>query len=416
VNNTNPGSAGFTTGNGIEVITAANGATTGADAFKLVGGARNGLAEYRLFQGGLDGGNPDNWYLRNTFVEVIDPEAGIRPPVPLPIIGPEIATYSVVQPIARQLGMLSLGTRHERAGDDAMPNAAAQGSATSSIGWGRIYNSYADNSYQAYASPDVKGNMAGFQVGADLWRGADGTGRQDSAGVYAAFSNANMNVDGLVTNAQATANVRQGTGRLNLNAWSGGAYWTHYGADGWYLDGVLQATHYSGSASTDRANLNTTGLGLLGSLEAGYGFSLPQFGPGFNIEPQAQLVWQRVRFDEQNDGMGDVALGTTSGLSGRLGVRAKWEIKSTSGQVWEPSVVTNLWQDWGGNANTVYSGTASAPLQANGGRVEVGGGLATKIAKNFSLYSKATYQFALNNADGQKRDGINATVGLRFSW
>ncbi|AMP01494.1 hypothetical protein CAter282_3711 [Collimonas arenae] len=46
----------------------------------------------------------------------------------------------------------------------------------------------------------------------------------------------------------------------------------------------------------------------------------------------------------------------------------------------------------------------------------MGGGLATKVAKNFSLYSNATYQFALNNAEGQKRDGINATVGLRFTW
>ncbi|GAC1550406.1 MAG: autotransporter-associated beta strand repeat-containing protein [Collimonas sp.] len=425
VNNTNLGAAGYTTADGIEVISAANGGSTGSDAFKLVGGARSGFSDYRLFQGGLNGSHPENWYMRNTFTPPVppdpvdpvdpvsppDPADEILPPGTYPIIGPTLATYGAVQPVARQLGLLSLGTRHERAGEDGAQNAAA-----SPIGWGRVYNSHVNNRYQSYASPDVQGNMAGFQVGADLWRGANDAARQDSAGVYAAFSNATMNVDGMVTNAEATGYVRERTGRLNLDAWAGGAYWTHYGADGWYLDAVLQATHYSGSASTQSASLNTAGLGLLGSLEAGYGFSLPQFGPGFNIEPQAQLVWQRVRFDTQNDGLGDVALGTTTGLSGRVGVRAKWKLESANGQVWEPSLVTNLWQDWGTRANTVYSGTATAPLLANGGRIAVGGGLATKVARNFSLYTNATYQFALNDADGKKRDSINATVGVRFTW
>jgi outer membrane autotransporter protein len=32
------------------------------------------------------------------------------------------------------------------------------------------------------------------------------------------------------------------TGSPDLNGYSGGAYWTHYGPSGWYLDGVLQGT------------------------------------------------------------------------------------------------------------------------------------------------------------------------------
>ena len=40
--------------------------------------------------------------------------------VSIPIIGPEIATYGVVQPIARQLGMTTLGTLHERIGDTSL--------------------------------------------------------------------------------------------------------------------------------------------------------------------------------------------------------------------------------------------------------------------------------------------------------
>ena len=135
-------------------------------------------------------------------------------------------------------------------------------------------------------------------------------------------------MSGLVTNEAATGYVLRKTGGLNLDAWSGAAYWTHYGPGDWYLDAVAQATHYQGAASTQFARLATTGFGFLTSLETGYPIRLPMFGPGFVLEPQAQIVWQRVSFDDANDGLGEVALGTTSGASGRIGLRGKWTIVS----------------------------------------------------------------------------------------
>ena len=49
-----------------------------------------------------------------------NPPPDVLPPGVFPIIGPEIATYGVVQPIARQLGMTTLGTLHERTGDTSL--------------------------------------------------------------------------------------------------------------------------------------------------------------------------------------------------------------------------------------------------------------------------------------------------------
>ncbi|TCG02711.1 hypothetical protein BZM27_53840 [Paraburkholderia steynii] len=51
---------------------------------------------------------------------------------------------------------------------------------------------------------------------------------------------------------------------------SGGLYWTHYASSGAYTDLVLQGTHYSGSASTAFAHLNTPGTGWIASVEGGY--------------------------------------------------------------------------------------------------------------------------------------------------
>uniref|UniRef100_UPI0033422228 autotransporter outer membrane beta-barrel domain-containing protein n=1 Tax=Castellaniella defragrans TaxID=75697 RepID=UPI0033422228 len=55
------------------------------------------------------------------------------------------------------------------------------------------------------------------------------------------------------------------------------------------------------------------------SLEAGYPFAL---GGGFALEPQAQLIYQRLRFDGQTDVDGfAVDLGHLDQVTGRLGAR-----------------------------------------------------------------------------------------------
>ena len=148
---TNAGGPGAeTTGNGILVVKAINGGTTAAGAFTLpFGELRAGAFDYDLFRGGLNGSNPDDWFLRSGFT--VGPVApGLVPPGPVPpgpvppglgpgepfptdpppnplppglypIIGPELATDGVVQPIARQLGLTTLGTLHERFGDSLEP-------------------------------------------------------------------------------------------------------------------------------------------------------------------------------------------------------------------------------------------------------------------------------------------------------
>ena len=363
------------------------------------------------------------------------------PPGVFPIIGPEIATYGVVQPIARQLGMTTLGTLHERTGDtslaaitgtpclagvdtgDGMPRKAPVKAPTDCLNagwgpsiWGRVLGQQIDNHYRAFADPRASGQLLGFQSGIDLWRGEWIPGHRDAAGIYVGYANANVDVNGLVTNEAATGYVLRKTGGLNLDAWSGAAYWTHYGPGDWYLDAVAQATHYEGAASTQFARLATTGFGFLSSLETGYPIHLPVLGPGFVLEPQAQIVWQRVSFDDANDGLGQVGLGTTSGASGRIGLRGKWTIVSDSGQVWQPYVRANLWRDWGAQATAVYSGVDLVPLLEQATRLQLGGGVSVRVNTNVSLYANADYQFAVGNTDGGTRNGVRGAAGVRYTW
>ncbi len=449
---TNAGGPGTeTVANGIAVVQAIGG-TTAPGAFALAGEVRAGAFDYDLFRGGLGGSNPNDWFLRSTFLvgppEPIEPpEPPILPPEPpvtgplppglYPIIGPEIATYGVVQPIARQLGMTTLGTLHDRTGDTLLnanigtacsPDGDTRDTITgmapakplsecpNSGWWGRLLGQRIDNHYRAFADPRASGQLLGFQSGIDLWRGEWIPGHRDAAGIYFAYANAGVGVNGIVTNEAATGYELRRTGGLNLDAWSGGAYWTHYGPRDWYLDAVAQATHYQGAASTQFASLATTGFGFLASLETGLPVRLPMFGPGFVLEPQAQIVWQRVSFDDANDGMGAVALGTTSGASGRIGLRGRWTVVSDAGQVWQPYVRANLWRDWGAQATTIFSGVDLVPLLEQATRLQLGGGLSVRMNANVSFYANADYQFAVGATDGGRRDGIRGAAGVRYAW
>jgi outer membrane autotransporter protein len=375
---------------------------------------------------------------------VLPPETSLPlapPPEPLPpgvypIIGPEIATYGVVQPLARQLGLTILGTLDDRVGDTYQPDtcgvapAIAPGAVpTRKPGptpapcplfspslWGRFFGQTIDNHYRAFADPRADGNLGGFQGGIDLLRGSLIAGQYERAGLYGAFGDTDVHVDGLVTNPAATAYILNRTGSFNLNAWSVGGYWTHVGPGGWYLDAVLQGTWYGGSASTQFAKLDTNGTGFIASLEGGYPFSWPQLGPGFVIEPQGQILWQKVSFGQRNDGLGDVALGDTTGTTGRIGLRTKWTIVTAGGQVWQPYLRANLWEDWGAEAHTTYSGTDVVPLLARGTLLELGGGLTAKLNANVSLFANADYEFAVGNTNGNRRDSVRGTVGARYTW
>ena len=426
---TNAGGPGAeTVANGIQVVSAVNGGATAPGSFMLAPGElRAGAFDYDLFHGGVGGSSPDDWFLRSTFngsgpEPPIPPFPTEPPPTPLPpgstspIIGPELATYGVVQPIARQLGLTTLGTLHERIGDTlTLANAGADSGGSNRPDWGRFFGEQTDNRYQAFADPRAVGWLGGFQGGLDLWRGSVLPGQRDVAGVYFSYGHSEVGVNGLVTNPSATNYMLTHTGTVNLNAFSTGGYWTHYGPSGWYLDAVVQGTLYTGTAATQFAQLPTNGFGFISSLEAGYPVALP-LGPRFVLEPQAQIIWQQVTLNQANDGLGSVALGTTSGATGRVGMRGMWTIVSDSGQVWQPYVRANLWHDWSAEATTTF-GIDQVPLLEAATRLELAGGITAKLNAGLSLYAQGGYQFAvLDGNDNTVRNGVKGDFGVRYTW
>jgi len=407
------GTGARTVGDGIALVEVLDKSPGASDpgVFTLANGElRGGAFDYRLFHNGLGADAADgNWYLRNTFIEG---------PLQLPILGPELATDGVVQPIARQMGLAMLGTLHERIGDTlTVENSDPFAEGWGRSGWARFFGQQIDNRYQSYVAPSASGQMFGVQAGFDIWRGSFVPGHRDAAGLYFAYSNSSMDVDGLVTNPAATAYVRTRTGSLSLLGYAGGAYWTHYGPGGWYLDAVLQGTVYNGTATTGFASLPTNGSGILTSLEVGYPIRRLPLGPQFILEPQGQVIWQHTSFQPADDGLGRVALGSTSGVTGRLGVRGQWTIDASGGEVWQPYARANLWQNWGGKATTTFGGVDAVPLLEQSTQLEFAAGVTAKLNPMLSVYAQAGYTFAISGlTDGGLRQGVKGDIGLRLTF
>jgi outer membrane autotransporter protein len=95
-------------------------------------------------------------------------------------------------------------------------------------------------------------------------------------------------------------------GEDKFDAFSVGAYWTRFGRNNWYLDGVVQGTWYDISMTGQRGlrDASTNAFGFAASLEGGYPF---QIGGGWQLEPQAQLVYQALNINNFNDGFARIS-------------------------------------------------------------------------------------------------------------
>ncbi|MBB3444563.1 autotransporter outer membrane beta-barrel domain-containing protein [Rhizobium sp. BK379] len=107
------------------------------------------------------------------------------------------------------------------------------------------------------------------------------------------------------------------------------------------------------------------GFGFAASIEGGYPLDL---GEGWQLEPQAQLVWQTVSFDDFNDGAADIRYDNL----GRIGARLAriWEAEeATTGEparlvtVWGK---VNLWRELTAEAQTnISSASGNAPFTSD---------------------------------------------------
>ncbi|TCA18538.1 autotransporter outer membrane beta-barrel domain-containing protein [Rhizobium leguminosarum bv. viciae] len=188
-------------------------------------------------------------------------------------------------------------------------------------------------------APEFDYRFGAMQGGMDFYREEE-DGITDHAGMYLAYGHGRMDV------TQNLLTTERDAGDSDFNAFSVGGYWTRFGENGWYLDGVVQGTWYDVTTQSNRPtgigfpDQSIDGFGFGASIEGGYPFDL---GDGWQVEPQAQVIWQTIRMDDFNDGAADVRYDNLNSLAGRIGARVArtWEAEEATAT--EPARLATVW-------------------------------------------------------------------------
>ena len=303
--------------------------------------------------------------------------------------------------MARQLGILQLENFHLRQGDQSLLTENGELSAA----WGRVWGGHSVLSQGGTVDPRFGGSVNGAQVGHDLYADTSASGQRDHYGVFAGFARATGDVNGFAVGIPNAA-----VGRLSINAYSFGGYWTHVGPSGWYSDAVLMGSSFVvDPVSRDGVAPSTHGRAITASLESGLPFAL---GHGLTLEPQAQVIWQYLSFRDLSDTISSVAFNNGNTAVGRIGLRLAGSYPMTH-SAWQPYVRINLLRAIGSDDTTTFDGATSitTPTRQTTGQLDAG--VVAKLSQHGSVFASVSYSASLG---GEHQRTVAGNVGLRWAW
>ncbi|PRB47163.1 autotransporter outer membrane beta-barrel domain-containing protein [Pseudomonas sp. MYb2] len=431
--------------NGIELVQAQGSAVSSNTAFTLSGPVSAGAYDYYLFKGGVTAGTENNWYLRSAVVapqlmSVPNPDPALPPllvpvvatpiaaaitpldgapgealsiaslPVlpaavagaaPIPLYRPEVPTWSVLPPAAAQLTLNALGTFHDRQGEQRLLSETGAFGA----GWGRVYGKNLEQTWAGTVTPRLDGSLNGFQVGNDLFSSQNSSGQHQRVGFFVGHSRLQGDVDGFNEGFQHNS-----AGKIKLEGDSYGLYWTLTDPYGWYVDTVVMGTRFDGDNHSDRGvKLDNRGHALTLSAEAGY--PLP-ISDTWVIEPQAQVIHQKISLDSQDDGISRVSFDSDGAWTGRLGARLKGRYQ-VSGLPVEPYLRANLWHTFSGTDSVTFGTSDVITTEQKSSTADIGLGVVLTLDRAVSVYASTDYT---SNIDSNDLRGVVGNLGVRISW
>jgi outer membrane autotransporter protein len=180
---------------------------------------------------------------------------------------------------------------------------------------------------------------------------------------------------------------------------------------GWYVDGIVTAGKFDGNVTTpDRGQtMSMKGDSQQASVEGGYPFALGW--QELMLEPQAQFVYQRLKFNRATDVDGiDVNLGSQSQSMVRVGVRLFRGLTRPGGSRLTPYLTVNVLRGLNGSG-TVAIGGYSFATGTFGAAMQVGVGVTGTVSPSLAIYGDLMGQHKVSDGGVS---GWSARAGLRY--
>ncbi|HBJ0263602.1 TPA: calcium-binding autotransporter Cah [Escherichia coli] len=395
VGNSNLGVA--TSGQGIRVVDAQNGATTEEGAFALSRPLQAGAFNYSLNRD-----SDEDWYLRS--------ENAYRAEVPL---------YASMLTQAMDYDRILAGSRSHQTGVSGENNSVRL-----SIQGGHL--GHDNNSGIAReATPESSGSYGFVRLEGDLLS-TEVAGMSLTTGVYGAAGHSSVEVKD--DDGSRAGTVRDDAGSL------GGYLNLVHTSSGLWADIVALGTRHSMKASSDNNDFRARGWGWLGSLETGLPFSITD---NLMLEPQLQYTWQGLSLDDGQDNAGYVKFGHGSAQHVRAGFRlgshndmtfgegtssrdtlrdsAKHSVRELPVNWWlQPSVIRTFSSRGDMSMGTAAAGSnmTFSPSQ-NGTSLDLQAGLEARVRENITLGVQAGYAHSVS---GNSAEGYNGQATLNVTF
>lgn len=421
----------LTTGDGINVVSAINGAQTW-NAFKLKGSVEAGAYEYTLRKGLHN----ESWYLTTDIPDSAPPDdssssggssgenpsnAGssdngqsgeshpgtVRPDtIGKPNYRAAMTLYSSVY-----AQMMDYDTQVAGSRDSRMYKGL---NGTNSASWGRLQAGNLRHSNGGFVTdgntPDSSTSYTFLQVGLDLLQ-LSSPSMTWTGGIYAASG---------LSHSTVTRQNNSKAGEIRDTAYTGGLYLTAIHEQGWWTDLVIQGTrHNVKSDPVNSHDLTSHGPGYLASLESGLPLAL---GDKFVLEPQIQYIYRTAELNDASDGVSEVKFGQGKSQQARAGLRFSnhrsmlKETREVPVTWWiRPSVTQTFGTDTTLKVSApgmAGSEVAFRPTQ-NGTAVSLDVGIDGQIRNNVTLGVRASFAEPLH---GGAVGGYNGQVNLKVEF
>lgn len=439
------GLGGQTTGNGIEVIAARNGATTTAQTTKnafALGGTGHvdaGAFEYRLHAADASGAG-ESWYLRSdvappppppppappappappssspapAVVPVLTPPPPAPAPAPVTAFRAEVPMLAALPAQMRQTDLAMIGSMHSRFGDDdasaqALASLTPVGGAlaTERRAWARAVYSDVDIRQTGTVNPSTQGHVSGIQAGTDLYVSPLGDWR---GGLYVGTLDGGADLSG------SASGTWRAVGSTDLRGRYLGAYATYGNATGFYVDTVLQ---YGSQTYTIRPDGGSAASGkghsLTASVEVGQAFALGS--AGWTIEPQAQLSYRKGSIDDLTLSGASVQQDNSGSWTAGVGVRVKGDFATSVGRL-QPYARVGIVHGTGGDDRARFIGPAAFTDILSSGSytsAELAAGATLSLTKTVSVYGEVGKLFS-TGGDTRVKSSIQGAIGVRVRW
>ena len=316
-----------------------------------------------------------------------------------PVAVPQIAGYQALPTGAVRYGASLLDSVHKRLGE------LRQLAATRDKNGGQQNEEFFMRAQGS--SNDVSGHRAsGYDQ--DIWylqAGGNLFGKDMDDGAKLRFG-------GALSFGESKLNADKTSAKVDLQGTTVALTSTYQAAAGWYFDGVAQITKYSSDIKTNERGQTGApdGLGYGLSLEGGYPFDL---GGGLVIEPQAQLSYQKIKFDTFTD-VDQIAVDLKDGesLRGRFGGRIQQIFDKNTDRAWSPFIEANLIHEFLGDGSINASGVEFLS-DSIGTSLQLGGGINAQVGANKIVFASVSYEKGLSSAAA---DAWSGNIGMRIDF